>query len=102
MVRKSIPTKEKTMSDQPRKKPFAEEVERLERLRDELVVQAHLSKADAKKEFGELEKKFDKLKRDARPVRHAAEETVGEVGDATRLLFDTVWDGMNRIRKSLK
>ena len=85
------------MSDRPGKKLFAEEVERLERLRDELLVQA-----DAKKEFSELEKKLDHLKRNASPVRQAAEETVDEVADATRLLFDTVWDGMNRIRKSLK
>lgn len=90
------------MADRPGKKLLTEEIERLERLRDELRVQAHLFKADAKKEFTELEKKFEKLKRDARPVRRAAEETVGEVTDATRMLFDAVWDGMNRMRKSLK
>ncbi len=90
------------MAKSPGRKILKDEFERLERLRDELRVQAHLFKADAKKEFADLEKKFESIKRDARPVRRAAEETVEEVTDATRLLFDTVWDGMSRIRKSLK
>ncbi len=80
------------------------EIEKLEQVRDELRVQAHLLKADVKKELNELEKKFQKLKRDAaaNPVKRAAEKSAGEVSDATRLLFDTVKDGMTRIRKSLK
>ncbi len=84
------------------KRILEEEMERLERLRDELRVQAHLMKADIKKEFQGLEKTFDSIRRDARPIRRATEETVAEVSDATRLLFDTVWDGMKRIRKSIK
>jgi len=90
------------MADKPGKKLVNDELKRIEQLRDELRVKAHLFKADAKKEFGELEKKFDQLKRDAHPVKKAAEQTLDEVSDATRLLFDTVWDGMNRMRKSIK
>jgi uncharacterized coiled-coil DUF342 family protein len=78
------------------------EIEKLEQLRDELRVQAHLFKADMKKEYEELDKKFQKVKRDANPVRRAARETADEVSEATRLLFDTVLDGMKRLRKSLK
>jgi hypothetical protein len=90
------------MPESTGKRILRDELQRLEQLRDELRVQAHLLKADLKKEFEELEKKYDRLRRDAHPVRRAAEETVEEVTDATRLLFDTVWDGMKRIRKSLK
>jgi vacuolar-type H+-ATPase subunit E/Vma4 len=90
------------MAKAPGKKILQDEIERLEQLRDELRVQAHLMKADIKKEFQELEKKFDRVKKDAHPVRRAAEETVEEVSDATRLLFDTVVDGMKRVRKSIK
>ena len=79
-----------------------EELERLEQLRDELRVQAHLFKADAKKEFDELEKKFQKLKRDTAPVRRAAKQSAADVSEATRLLFEAVKDGMTRIRQSLK
>ena len=80
------------------------ELEKLEQLRDELRVQAHLLKADVKKELVDLDKKFQKLKRaaSANPVKRAAEKSAEEVSDATRLLFDTVKDGMTRIRKSLK
>lgn len=80
------------------------ELERLEQLRDELRLQAHLLKADMKKELEDLEKKFQKLKRDASagPVKRATEKSVEEISDATRLLLDTVRDGLTRVRKSLK
>ena len=78
------------------------ELEKLEQLRDEVRLQAHLFKADMKKEYEDLEKKYQKVKRDANPVRRAAKETASEVSEATRLLFDTVLDGMKRLRKSLK
>ncbi len=78
------------------------ELEKLEQLRDELRLQAHLFKADMKKEYESLEKQYQKVKRDANPVRRAVKETADEVSEATRLLFDTVLDGMKRLRKSLK
>lgn len=80
------------------------ELERLEQLRDELRLQAHLLKADMKKELEDLEKKFQKLKRDANAnqVKRATEKSVEEISDATRLLLDTVRDGLTRVRKSLK
>jgi hypothetical protein len=81
---------------------LATEIEKLEQLRDELRVKAHLFKADAKTEFGELEKKLQKLRRDAIPVKRAAEKSATEVSDATKLLYNTVKDGFTRIRKSLK
>jgi vacuolar-type H+-ATPase subunit E/Vma4 len=81
---------------------IASEIEKLEQLRDELRVKAHLFKADAKAEFSELEKKLQKLRRDAAPVKRAAEKSATEVSDATKLLYDTVKDGFARIRKSLK
>lgn len=88
------------------KSVFRNEVEKLEQVRDELRVQAHLFKADVKKEFHELEKKLQKVKRDARlnarVTKRVAGESAEEVSDVTRMLFDTVKEGMTRIRKSLK
>jgi hypothetical protein len=89
------------MAESTGKRILRDEVERLEQLRDELRVQAHLFKADLKSEYEDLEDKYEELRRDAHPVRRAAEETVEEVSDATRLLFDTVMDGFKRIRKAL-
>jgi hypothetical protein len=80
------------------------EIEKLEQMRDELRVQAHLLKADAKKELTTLEKKFQKLRRDVstNPVKRAASKSATDVTDATRLLLDTVKDGFSGILKSLK
>jgi F0F1-type ATP synthase membrane subunit b/b' len=80
------------------------EIEKLEQMLDELRVQAHLLKADTKKELTALEKKFQKLRRDVstNPVKRAATKSATDVTDATRLLLDTVKDGFSEIRKSLK
>ena len=79
-----------------------DELEKLEQMRDELRLQAHLFKADMKDEWADLDKKFDKIKQELRPVRKAAEETLDEVGEATGLLIDSVFDGFRRLRDSLK
>ncbi len=80
------------------------ELESLEQMRDELRVQAHLLKADMKTELEELDNRFQRLRRQATTnrVKRAAEDSVEEISDATRLLLDTIRDGMTRVRKSLK
>lgn len=80
------------------------EVEKLEQLRDELRVRAHLLKADARQELEELEEKLQKLRRDVAmsPVTHAAEKAASDVSEASGLLFEAVRDGLTRIRRSLK
>lgn len=88
--------------NEPRKGRLKDEVEKLEQMRDELRLQAHLFKADMKDEWEGLEKKFEGLKKDLRPVQRAAGETLDEVGEATGLLIDSVFDGFKRLRDSLK
>lgn len=80
------------------------EVEKLEQLRDELRVRAHLLKADARQELEELEEKLQRLRRDVAmsPVTHAAEKAASDVSEASGLLFEAVRDGLTRIRRSLK
>lgn len=79
------------------------ELEILEQMRDELRVQAHLLKADMKSELVELDERFRDLRRDvhANRLRRAAEDSVEEISDATRLLIDTIRDGLKRVHKSL-
>ncbi len=91
-------------TDSREKNILQREIENLEQLRDELRVQTHLLKADMKKELEALDKRFERLRRDARThsLRRAAEDSVEEISDATRLLVDTIRDGLTRIRKSLK
>ncbi len=80
------------------------ELEKLEQVRDELRVKAHLLRADAKEELQEIEKKLQKLKREVSmsPVTHAAERAASDLSDASRLLIDTIKESMTRIRNSLK
>ncbi|MEZ4334714.1 MAG: hypothetical protein R3F35_23395 [Myxococcota bacterium] len=86
------------------KERWKDDLEKLEQIRDELRVRAHLLKADARQELEALEGKLHALKREiaTSPVTHAAEKTASDVSEASSLLFETVKEGMNRIRKSLR
>lgn len=90
------------MNEERERGLIKDELERLEQMRDELRVQAHLMHADMRDELKDVEKKIEKLRNDLKPVRDAAEKTLDDVSEATRLLFDSVFDGMKRIRDSLK
>ncbi len=74
------------------------ELESLERLRDELRLQIHLGKAEAKERWEELEQKY----RDAEAkVRAVASEPIQEIADATRSLLDEIREGYQRIKDAL-
>ena len=73
----------------------------LEQLRDELKVQAHLFKADARDQWENLEKDFSKLRAETAPVREAASQSAEEIKEASKLLFDTVKEGYERIKRSM-
>ncbi len=88
--------------DGQKKSRLQDELEKLEQMRDELRVQAHLFKAEMKDEWADLEDKIGKIKGNLRPVQKAAEETLEDVGEATGLLIDSVFDGFKRLRNSLK
>jgi predicted nucleic acid-binding Zn-ribbon protein len=88
--------------DEERKGRLKDEMEKLEQMRDELRLQAHLFKAEVKDEWEDLEDKIAKIRHNLRPVQKAAEETLEEVGEATGLLIDSVFDGFKRLRDSLK
>ncbi len=79
-------------------RPLEREFESLERMRDELRLQVHLGKAEAKERWEELESKY----RDAEAkVRAAAAEPIQEVGDVVRSLLDEIREGYRRIRDAL-
>lgn len=85
-----------------KKSRLQDELEKLEQMRDELRLQAHLFKADMKDEWAGLEKKVENIRRELRPVQKAAGEAIEDVGEATGLLIDSVFDGFKRLRDSLK
>lgn len=77
------------------------DIQNLEQLRDELKLQAHVLKADAKERWIELEEQWDRLQEELKPVRGAAEGAAKDISAAAGKLFDTVRDSYDKLRKSL-
>ena len=80
---------------------FAEELDDLRRVRDELRVQIHLGKAEAKAQWDELEKRFQQLESRAKLVRDESAETLDDIGDAARGLVDEIKRGYRHLRDLL-
>ncbi len=78
------------------------DVKALEFLHDELKVQAHLLKAEAKKQWDELEAKWASLKEHLQRAEVAADRNKGDVDAAIRLLVDALKTGFAQIRNALK
>ena len=66
-------------------KHFEDLVEALKRERDELKVQIHLGKAEAKEEWERLDAKWDELAAQREEMKAAATETAKEVGSALEM-----------------
>ena len=82
-----------------------EEIEKLfqqlERQRDELQVKMSLAKLEAREEWDKLEKKWERLRANSRPVREELGATAGNVGAALRMAAEEIRDGYARLRKLL-
>jgi hypothetical protein len=74
----------------------------MEQLRDEIKLQSHLGKAEAKQEFEKLEKEFDGVLAKAKPFADEAEKTAGNTGAALKVAAEELIAGMDRIRKLIK
>jgi uncharacterized coiled-coil DUF342 family protein len=83
------------------RKRLDELIRTLQRQRDELAVQIHLGRAEAKEEWDKITAKLDALMKDYEPLKGAVEETADNVFSAMRLVGREVLEGFERIRKSL-
>ena len=72
----------------------------LAQLRDELRLKAHLLGADLRDEWDTLEKRWDLLERETRPVRDAVGASAKEFGASALTLLKSVQQGYCRIRDS--
>ena len=75
--------------------------EELKQLRDEIELQIHLASADARDEFGELEKKWEHFRGRLDLVGKATEEAAEDVGDALELVGSELKKGYEKIRSLL-
>jgi SMC interacting uncharacterized protein involved in chromosome segregation len=110
------------------KTDVAKLIESLKQQRDELILQLHLGKAEAKDELAELEKKWKQLKAEAdalgekaanslqvewdelekkweeftvktKPLQDETKEVVEDVGAAVELVAEEIKRGYDRLRK---
>ena len=87
------------MSD--REERLAEMVSSLKQIRDELKVQIHLGKAEAKDEWEKLEEKWQELKAHGETISGAVEESAKDVGSALEIVGGELTAGYERIKKLL-
>jgi len=71
----------------------------LNRLREELAVQIHLGKAEAKDEWARLEKKWEELRSQMKPATDVAGDTARGVGSALEQAANELKSGYERFRK---
>lgn len=84
------------------KSKFEEIKASIEQLRDEIHVKAHLGKLEAKDALEELEKKWNSLQADYKPVAHEAGKTAQKTREALGIVADELKAGYARIRKLLE
>lgn len=77
------------------------DIKSLEQLRDELKVQAHLFKAEAKDHWEKLEKDWHRFVGEFTPAKRAVAETSDEVRSAANLLLGSLRDGYEKIKLSM-
>ena len=69
--------------------------------RGNIKVQLHLLSMDAKEEWDELEKKYEKFKIKASTVADVTVDSAGEVAEAIKLVGEELSEGYKRIRDSI-
>ena len=80
---------------------LSELISSLKQQRDELALQIHLGKAEAREEWDKVTAKLEKLNKEYEPVKDAVAETADNVFSALKLAANEVKDGFERIRKAL-
>lgn len=80
---------------------LTELISSLKQQRDELALQIHLGKAEAKEEWERVQAKLERLTADAEPLKDAVEKSAENVLESLKLIADEIKDSFDRIRKSL-
>jgi hypothetical protein len=81
---------------------FQKELALLEKARDELKLQIHLAKADAKSEWAKLETTWQRIQEQVQLTRNGTEQPMKDLGSAAKTLIDELRSGYARVREQLK
>ena len=76
-------------------------ISRLKQERDELAVQIHLGKQEAKEEWDKVQEKLQKVADDFDPVKDAVEESASNVFQSLKLVGEEIVESFGRIRSSI-
>ena len=82
-------------------KRFADDLEALKQVRDELRVQAHLGKAEAKEQWERLERRWHELEAKLGAAEKQAKEPLENVRAAARLMLDEIREGYRKIKAAI-
>lgn len=77
-------------------------MDELKQQREELVVQAHLAKAEAKQELEQLDKKWQNFSFRAQKVLDELKETSGDVQTDLKIIGADLKERYSRIKKIVK
>jgi hypothetical protein len=73
----------------------------LRELRDEMKLQLHLGKADAKEAFEGIEKRWQHLEGKLKVLREESKDDLAQIGEAAKLLTQEIRDGYRHLKKLL-
>ncbi|MGQ0646502.1 MAG: hypothetical protein ACT4P7_02965 [Gemmatimonadaceae bacterium] len=76
-----------------------EAITRLEQERDELRLQVHFAKAEARDELARLDEQLAELKGRASRIDDEGRDALEDIGGAARALADEIRAGFERVRK---
>jgi len=77
------------------------DIDALRAARDELKVQMHLAKAEARERWEKLEKKWHHLEARGHVLAEASRESLDDIEEAGRLLVQEIREGYDSLRKLL-
>ena len=80
---------------------IARELDGLRQLRDEVRVQLHLGKAEAREAWDEIEKRWHQLEGKLQAVREGSREDLGEIRETARRLAREIRDGYRHLKSLL-
>lgn len=83
------------------KEQMTKALEHLKQQRDELQVQLHLAKADAKDEWSRLEAQWDEIKPKLEAAREEVGKTAESVGTALNMAIEELKKGYERLRSRI-
>ena len=84
------------------KQMLEEKKAEIEQLRDEIKLQAHLGKEEAKVELEKLEKEYNSFVAKLKPLSDEIDQTLESTGEALDLAADELKAGYERISKLFK